>query len=120
MADKITMANGVLTVPTPIIPYVEGVPGSTLAGQQLVMDAAAKHGKSIAWKEVLAGQKASMRRIRLPDETVRTRFATTSSGSRAPSRRSAAASVPERGRCASLDLYVCLRPCGGPRAFPRP
>src|SRR5258708_13943668 len=62
MADKITMSNGVLTVPDePIIPFVEG-DGTGVdiwPAAQLVMDAAAaKHGKSIAWREVLAGGKA--------------------------------------------------------------
>src|SRR3954467_3965139 len=62
MADKITMNNGVLSVPDePIIPFVEG-DGTGVdiwPAAQLVMDAAAaKHGKTIVWKEVLAGQKA--------------------------------------------------------------
>src|SRR5258708_26564098 len=74
MADKITMSNGVLTVPDePIIPYVEG-DGTGVdiwPAAQLVMDAAAaKHGKSIAWKEVLAGEKAfNATGSWLPDET---------------------------------------------------
>jgi len=63
MADKITMTNGVLTVPDePIIPFVEG-DGTGVdiwPAAQLVMDAAAaKHGKTIAWKEVLAGRRRS-------------------------------------------------------------
>jgi isocitrate dehydrogenase len=62
MADKITMSSGMLVVPDePIIPYVEG-DGTGVdiwPAAQLVMDAAAgKHGKTIVWKEVLAGQKA--------------------------------------------------------------
>src|SRR5258708_33080960 len=63
MAEKITMAtDGALTVPDePIIPFIEG-DGTGVdiwPAAQLVMDAAAaKHGKKIAWKEVLAGQKA--------------------------------------------------------------
>ena len=63
MAQKITMqADGTLSVPDePIIPYVEG-DGTGIdiwPAAQLVMDeAAAKHGKKIEWKEVLAGQKA--------------------------------------------------------------
>ena len=55
-------ADGSLSVPDePIIPYVEG-DGTGVdiwPAAQLVMDAAAaKHGKTIEWKEVLAGQKA--------------------------------------------------------------
>ena len=77
MADKITMSNGVLTVPDePIIPFVEG-DGTGVdiwPAAQLVMDAAAaKHGKTIVWKEVLAGQKAfDATGSWLPDETVDT------------------------------------------------
>ena len=68
MADKITMSNGVLVVPDePIIPFVEG-DGTGVdiwPAAQLVMDAAAaKHGKTIAWKEVLAGPEG-VRRDRL-------------------------------------------------------
>src|SRR3954447_24455500 len=63
MPEKITMqADGSLSVPDePIIPFVEG-DGTGVdiwPAAQLVMDAAAaKHGKKIAWKEVLAGEKA--------------------------------------------------------------
>ena len=77
MAEMITMSNGVLVVPDdPIIPFVEG-DGTGVdiwPAAQLVMDAAAaKHGKSIAWKEVLAGQKAfDATGSWLPDETVQT------------------------------------------------
>ncbi len=76
MAEKITMqADGTLSVPDePIIPYVEG-DGTGVdiwPAAQLVMDAAAaKHGKRIAWKEVLAGEKAfNATGSWLPDETV--------------------------------------------------
>src|SRR5258708_40353311 len=63
MATKISMAaDGTLQVPDdPIIPFIEG-DGTGVdiwPAAQLVLDAAAKkHGKSIAWKEVLAGEKA--------------------------------------------------------------
>ena len=63
MAEKITMsADGVLTVPdNPIIPFIEG-DGTGVdiwPAAKLVLDAAAKkHGKTIEWKEVLAGEKA--------------------------------------------------------------
>ena len=78
MAEKITMsADGTLTVPNePIIPFIEG-DGTGVdiwPAAQLVMDAAAKkHGKSIAWREVLAGEKAFKETGNwLPDETVST------------------------------------------------
>ncbi len=63
MAEKITMASdGTLRVPDePIIPFIEG-DGTGVdiwPAAKLVLDAAAKkHGKTIAWKEVLAGEKA--------------------------------------------------------------
>ena len=62
MAEKITLADGVLHVPDePIIPFIEGDgTGRDIwkASVRVFDAAAAKHGKSIAWKEVLAGQKA--------------------------------------------------------------
>ena len=63
MAQKITQnADGSLNVADePIIPFIEG-DGTGVdiwPAAQLVLDAAAeKHGKTIAWKEVLAGEKA--------------------------------------------------------------
>src|SRR5215475_5586713 len=77
MADKITLTDGVLHVTdNPIIPYIEG-DGTGVdiwPAAQLVMDAAArKHGKTVEWKEVLAGQKAfDTVGSWLPDETVET------------------------------------------------
>ncbi len=76
MPEKILMqSDGTLSVPDePIIPYVEG-DGTGVdiwPAAQLVMDAAAaKHGKSIAWQEVLAGEKAfNATGVVAPDETV--------------------------------------------------
>src|SRR3954469_6815314 len=75
MPEKITLTNGVLDVPNePIIPFIEG-DGTGVdiwPAAKLVMDAAAaKHGNTISWKEVLAGQKAfDQTGSWLPDETV--------------------------------------------------
>src|ERR1700722_11214008 len=76
MAEKITMSpEGVLHVPdNPIIPFIEG-DGTGIdiwPAAKLVLDAAAaKHGKTIEWKEVLAGQKAfDETGDWLPEETV--------------------------------------------------
>src|SRR5882724_8006992 len=117
MAEKITMAkDGSLSVPDePIIPYVEG-DGTGVdiwPAAQLVMDAAAaKHGKKIAWKEVLAGQKAfDATGSWLPDETVDI-FREYLIGIKGP------LTTPIGGGIRSLnvalrqilDLYVCLRP----------
>jgi isocitrate dehydrogenase len=117
MADKITMQpDGSLAVPDePIIPYVEG-DGTGIdiwPAAQLVMDAAAaKHGKHIAWKEVLAGEKAfDATGSWLPDETVAS-FREYLIGIKGP------LTTPVGGGIRSLnvalrqilDLYVCLRP----------
>ncbi len=109
-------ADGALSVPDePIIPYVEG-DGTGVdiwPAARLVMDAAAaKHGKKIAWKEVLAGQKAfNATGSWLPDETVDT-FREYLIGIKGP------LTTPIGGGIRSLnvalrqllDLYVCLRP----------
>ncbi len=117
MPDKITMnSDGVLSVSDePIIPYVEG-DGTGVdiwPAAQLVMDAAAaKYGKKIAWKEVLAGEKAfNATGSWLPDETVDT-FREYLIGIKGP------LTTPIGGGIRSLnvalrqllDLYVCLRP----------
>src|SRR3954464_8568023 len=117
MADKISMsADGVLTVSdNPIIPFIEG-DGTGVdiwPAAQLVLDAAAKkHGKTIEWREVLAGQKAFDETGNwLPDETVDT-FREYLIGIKGP------LTTPIGGGIRSLnvalrqilDLYVCLRP----------
>jgi isocitrate dehydrogenase len=117
MPEKITTnTDGALSVPDePIIPYVEG-DGTGVdiwPAAQLVMDAAAaKHGKKIAWKEVLAGEKAfNATGSWLPDETVET-FREYLIGIKGP------LTTPIGGGIRSLnvalrqllDLYVCLRP----------
>src|SRR5205807_10280655 len=77
MPDKITLVEGTLNVPDePIIPFIQG-DGTGVdiwPAARLVMDAAAaKHGKRIAWKEVLAGEKAYKETGDwLPEETVDT------------------------------------------------
>src|SRR3954466_7751139 len=126
MADKITMNNGVLSVPDePIIPFVEG-DGTGVdiwPAAQLVMDAAAaKHGKTIAWKEVLAGQKAyDATGNWLPDETIQV-FREYLIGIKGP------LTTPVGGGIRSLnvalrqilDLYVCLRPVRWFQGVPSP
>src|ERR1700716_4136322 len=117
MAAKITTASdGTLPVPNePIIPFIEG-DGTGVdiwPAAKLVLDAAAKkHGKSIAWKEVLAGEKAfKATGDWLPQETVDT-FREYLIGIKGP------LTTPIGGGIRSLnvalrqimDLYVCLRP----------
>jgi isocitrate dehydrogenase len=117
MADKITLAaDGSLQVSdNPIIPFIEG-DGTGVdiwPAAKLVLDAAAgKRGRTIEWKEVLAGQKAFDETGNwLPDETVAT-FSEYLIGIKGP------LTTPIGGGIRSLnvalrqllDLYVCLRP----------
>jgi isocitrate dehydrogenase len=127
MAVKITTTKaGVLTVSDePIIPYIEG-DGTGVdiwPAAQLVMDAAAaKHGKAIAWKEVLAGEKAfKATGDWLPQETV-DNFREYLIGIKGP------LTTPVGGGIRSLnvalrqilDLYVCLRPVRWFEGVPSP
>ncbi|HUY22682.1 MAG TPA: NADP-dependent isocitrate dehydrogenase [Acidimicrobiales bacterium] len=117
MAQRITMGpDGALQVPDdPIIPFIEG-DGTGVdiwPASRLVFDAAAaKHGRSVAWKEVLAGEKAFKETGDwLPDDTV-TAFRDHLIGIKGP------LTTPIGGGIRSLnvalrqilDLYVCLRP----------
>ncbi|HUX04325.1 MAG TPA: NADP-dependent isocitrate dehydrogenase [Acidimicrobiales bacterium] len=127
MAEKITMsALGVLTVSdNPIIPFIEG-DGTGVdiwPAAKLVLDAAAKkYGKTIEWKEVLAGEKAFNETGEwLPDETVQV-FRDYLIGIKGP------LTTPIGGGFRSLnvalrqilDLYVCLRPVRWFQGVPSP
>src|SRR6516225_4205456 len=126
MPEKITLTGGQLNVPDePIIPFIEG-DGTGVdiwPAAQLVMDAAAaKSGKKIAWKEVLAGEKAfNATGDWLPQETVDT-FAEYLIGIKGP------LTTPVGGGIRSLnvalrqllDLYVCLRPVRWFQGVPSP
>jgi isocitrate dehydrogenase len=126
MAEKITLTEGVLTVPDqPIIPFIEG-DGTGVdiwPAAQLVLDAAAKrHGKTISWVEVLAGQKAFDQTGEwLPEATVEA-FRDYLIGIKGP------LTTPVGGGIRSLnvalrqilDLYVCLRPVRWFQGVPSP
>ena len=127
MADKITMsADGVLHVSdNPIIPFIEG-DGTGVdiwPAAKLVLDAAAKkYGKTIEWKEVLAGEKAFNETGNwLPDETIAD-FREYLIGIKGP------LTTPIGGGFRSLnvalrqilDLYVCLRPVRWFQGVPSP
>jgi isocitrate dehydrogenase len=127
MADKITMQpDGTLSVPEdPIIPFIEG-DGTGVdiwPAAKLVMDAAAKkYGKAIAWKEVLAGEKAfNETGDWLPQETIDV-FREYLIGIKGP------LTTPIGGGFRSLnvalrqilDLYVCLRPVRWFEGVPSP
>ncbi len=127
MADKITMgADGALQVSdTPIIPFIsgDGTGVDIWPAAQLVLDAAAaKHGKAIEWREVLAGQKAFDETGEwLPQETVDV-FREYLVGIKGP------LTTPIGGGFRSLnvalrqilDLYVCLRPVRWFNGVPSP
>jgi len=117
MAQRITQGpDGALHVPDePIIPYIEG-DGTGVdiwPAARLVFDAAAaKHGRRVAWREVLAGEKAFKETGDwLPEETVEA-FREHLIGIKGP------LTTPVGGGIRSLnvalrqilDLYVCLRP----------
>ena len=119
-------ADGTLHVPeVPIIPFIEG-DGTGVdiwPAAKLVLDAAAKkHGKEVAWVEVLAGEKAFNETGNwLPDETVEA-FRDHLIGIKGP------LTTPIGGGIRSLnvalrqllDLYVCLRPVRWFQGVPSP
>ena len=127
MAEKITVdAQGVLNVPdNPIIPFIEGdgIGVDIWPAAKLVLDAAAKkHGKSIEWKEVLAGEKAfNETGDWLPEQTI-VDFREYLIGIKGP------LTTPIGGGFRSLnvalrqilDLYVCLRPVRWFKGVPSP
>jgi isocitrate dehydrogenase len=116
MPEKITLTDGVLHVPDdPIVPFIEGdgIGVDIWPASKLVFDAAAaKHGKTITWNEVLAGEKAFTETGDwLPEATI-TAFRDYLIGIKGP------LTTPIGGGIRSLnvairqilDLYVCLRP----------
>ena len=119
VGQAITLQDGKLNVPnTPIIPFIEGdgTGPDIWAASQVVFDAAVEKAYSgqrqIAWKEVLAGQKAfDATGNWLPDETLDA-FRELLVGIKGP------LTTPVGGGIRSLnvalrqilDLYVCLRP----------
>ena len=127
MADKITQdATGSLQVTdNPIIPFIEG-DGTGVdiwPAAKLVLDAAAaKYGRTVEWKEVLAGEKAfNETGDWLPQETVDV-FKEYLIGIKGP------LTTPIGGGFRSLnvalrqilDLYVCLRPVRWFQGVPSP
>jgi isocitrate dehydrogenase len=116
----------VLHVPdNPIIPYIEGdgIGVDIWPASRLVLDAAAKkYGKTVEWKEVLAGQKAfDETGDWLPEQTV-VDFREYLIGIKGP------LTTPIGGGFRSLnvalrqilDLYVCLRPVRWFQGVPSP
>ena len=117
--EKITISNGTLDVPDrPVLPFIEGdgIGVDIWNASQRVFDAAVENAyggkKSIAWMEVLAGEKAFNQTGNwLPDETLEA-FRDYLVGIKGP------LTTPVGGGIRSLnvalrqvlDLYTCLRP----------
>jgi isocitrate dehydrogenase len=127
MAQKITInADSTLNVPdNPIIPFIEG-DGTGVdiwPAAKLVLDAAAKkHGRTIEWLEVLAGEKAfNETGDWLPEDTI-AKMREYLIGIKGP------LTTPIGGGFRSLnvalrqilDLYVCLRPVRWFEGVPSP
>jgi isocitrate dehydrogenase len=127
--EKITIANGVLTVPdNPVIPFIEGDgtgPDIWRAAVRVLDAAVAKaySGKrKIAWMEVYAGEKSFNKGLGwLPEETLAA-FREYLVGIKGP------LTTPIGGGIRSLnvalrqelDLYVCLRPVRYIKGVPSP
>ena len=127
--ERITLAGGSLRVPDrPIIPFIEGdgTGRDIWRASQAVFDAAVSKAyggkRSIAWTEVLAGEKAfKQTKSWLPDETIEA-FRTYLVGIKGP------LTTPVGGGIRSLnvalrqllDLYVCLRPVRYFQGVPSP
>ena len=119
MAEKITMGADGLVVPAePIIPFIEGdgTGPDIWAASVRVFDAAVAKAfggeRRIAWKEVLAGQKAfDETGSWLPDETVAA-FDAHLVGIKGPLTTPVGEGVRSLNVALRqlLDLYVCLRP----------
>ncbi len=127
MGEAITMGpDGVLQVPEePIIPFIEG-DGTGVdiwPAAKLVLDtAAAKQGKRVDWREVLAGEKAFNEvGSWLPDETVET-FRTHLIGIKGPLTTPVGTGIRSLNVALRqiLDLYVCLRPVRWFQGVPSP
>ncbi len=127
--QKITMQNGVLSVPDqPIVPFIEGdgIGVDIWPASQKIMDAAVEKAyggkRKIAWMEVYAGEKAFNKlNSWLPDETIQA-FREFIVGIKGP------LTTPVGGGMRSLnvalrkelDLYACVRPVRWFTGLPSP
>ena len=128
-SEKITMENGVLKVPAnPVIPYIEGDgtgPDITRAAMTVwnaAVEKAYGGARKIAWKEVLAGEKAFKATGEwLPQATVdacRDHLVSIKGPLTTPvggGIRSINVAMRQ-----TLDLYVCLRPVRWFKGVPSP
>ena len=129
MASNITVKDNVLVVPDdPVVPYIEGdgIGPDIWRAAQVVFDAAvaaAYHGKKrIAWKEILAGEKAlTATGSLLPDATVKAiaDHVVAIKGPLTTPVGSGFRSINVTFRQV-LDLYACVRPVRWVRGVPAP
>jgi isocitrate dehydrogenase len=128
-AEKITISGGVLRVPDhPVVPYVEGdgTGRDIWRASQRVFDAAVEETyggrRRIAWKEVLAGEKAFNKTGEWMPAATLDAFRQYLVGIKGP------LTTPVGGGIRSLnvalrqelDLYVCLRPVRYFKGVPSP
>ncbi|PYQ07703.1 MAG: NADP-dependent isocitrate dehydrogenase, partial [Acidobacteria bacterium] len=128
-AEKITISGGALRVPDrPVIPYVEGdgTGRDIWRASQRVFDAAVQKSyggrRRIAWKEVLAGEKAFNQSGEWMPAATLDAFRQYLVGIKGP------LTTPVGGGIRSLnvalrqelDLYVCLRPVRYIKGVPSP
>ena len=129
MSEKISLKDGKLVVPAnPVIPYIEGDgigPDITRAAQ-LVLNAAVEKAyggaQAIAWKEVLAGEKAFKQTGEwLPVETLEAcrDYIVSIKGPLTTPVGGGIRSINVAMR-QELDLYVCLRPVRYFKGVPSP
>ncbi|HCG20290.1 MAG TPA: NADP-dependent isocitrate dehydrogenase, partial [Verrucomicrobia bacterium] len=129
MSEKISLKDGKLAVPmNPVIPYIEGDgigPDITRAAQ-LVLNAAVGKAyggeRAIAWKEVLAGEKAfKLTGEWLPVETLEAcrDYMVSIKGPLTTPVGGGIRSINVAMR-QELDLYVCLRPVRYFKGVPSP
>nr|WP_319269101.1 NADP-dependent isocitrate dehydrogenase [uncultured Draconibacterium sp.] len=129
MTEKTKIVNGKLVVPNyPTIPFIEGDGiGKDISGpSQRVIDAAVAkaygESKKIAWKEVLAGEKAYHETgSYLPDETIEA-FKEYLIGIKGPLQTPVGGGIRSLNVALrqTLDLYVCVRPVRWFKGVPSP
>ncbi|EAD5841783.1 TPA_asm: NADP-dependent isocitrate dehydrogenase [Listeria innocua] len=129
MSQKIQVENGILKTPNnPVIPFIEGdgTGPDIWAAAKRVLDAAVKKAyngeKEIAWKEVLAGEKAFKQTGEwLPQETLDTidEYLIAIKGPLTTPIGGGIRSLNVALR-QELDLYVCLRPVRYFKGVPSP
>ncbi|MBC1411050.1 NADP-dependent isocitrate dehydrogenase [Listeria welshimeri] len=129
MSQKIQVENGVLNTPNnPVIPFIEGdgTGPDIWAAAKRVLDAAVKKAyngeKEIAWKEVLAGEKAFKQTDEwLPQATLDTidEYLIAIKGPLTTPIGGGIRSLNVALR-QELDLYVCLRPVRYFKGVPSP